>query len=108
MKLDGYRGQVVMITGAASGFGARLATELAGMGARLVPADRNAQGLERVAEALHAAGTEVLARRCDVTSEADAESVVVAGVQRFGQLDVGINNAGILMPMKSLRGARRC
>src|SRR5579872_4228124 len=101
MKLDSYRGQAVMITGAASGFGALLATELAEMGTRLVLADRDAEGLERVAETLRDAGAEVLAQRCDVTSEADVESVVRAGVWRFGRLDVGVNNAGILVTMKS-------
>lgn len=102
MKLDSYRDQVVMITGAAGGFGTLLATELAGMGARLVLADYDAQGLERLAETLRGAGAEVVAQRCDVTSETEIEAVVAAAVRHFGRLDVGINNAGILVPMKSL------
>jgi NAD(P)-dependent dehydrogenase (short-subunit alcohol dehydrogenase family) len=102
MKLDSYRHQAVMITGAAGGFGALLATELAGMGARLVLADYDAQGLERVAATLRSTGAEVVAQRCDVTSEAEVEAVVDAAVRQFGRLDVGINNAGILVPMKSL------
>ena len=102
MKLDSYRDQVVMITGAAGGFGALLAAELAGMGARLVLADYDAEGLERVAASLRATGAGIVAQRCDVTSEAEVGAVVAAAVQQFGRLDVGINNAGILVPMKSL------
>ncbi|SMG59546.1 SDR family NAD(P)-dependent oxidoreductase [Paraburkholderia susongensis] len=102
MKLDSYRDQAVMITGAAGGFGALLATELAGMGARLVLADYDADGLERIAGTLRGIGAEVVAQRCDVTSEAEVEAVVAAAVRQFGRFDVGINNAGILVPMKSL------
>lgn len=102
MKLESYRDQTVMITGAAGGFGALLAAELAAMGARLVLADRDMEGLARLARTLLDAGAQVLAQRCDVTSEAEVEAVVAAGVRRFGRLDVGINNAGILVPMKSL------
>lgn len=102
MKLESYRDQTVMITGAAGGFGALLAAELAQTGARLVLADRDAEGLERLARTLLDAGAQVLAQHCDVTSEAGVQSVVVAAVRRFGRLDVGINNAGILLPMKSL------
>ncbi|HDR9110517.1 TPA: SDR family NAD(P)-dependent oxidoreductase, partial [Burkholderia territorii] len=56
MKLDSYAGQAVMITGAASGFGALLASELAAMGARLALGDLNEAALERVAAPLRAAG----------------------------------------------------
>ncbi|HKU00837.1 SDR family NAD(P)-dependent oxidoreductase [Paraburkholderia pallida] len=102
MRLESYRDQTVMITGAAGGFGALLAAELAQTGARLVLADRDAEGLERLARTLLDTGAQVLAQRCDVTSEAEVQSVVAAAVRRFGRLDVGINNAGILLPMKSL------
>ncbi|WP_431825569.1 SDR family NAD(P)-dependent oxidoreductase [Burkholderia sp. F1] len=102
MKLDSYAGQVVLITGAASGFGALLASELAAMGARLVLGDVNADGLERVAAPLRAAGAEAVAQRCDVRAEADVAALVGAAVARFGRLDVGVNNAGIAPPMKAL------
>ncbi|MGR6452346.1 SDR family NAD(P)-dependent oxidoreductase [Pseudomonas plecoglossicida] len=95
-----YRGQVVMITGAASGFGALLAERLAGLGARLVLGDRDVVGLERVAGALREAGAEVLAVPCDVTREVQVKALVEAAMATFGRLDVGVNNAGILTPMK--------
>ncbi|MGF6759628.1 SDR family NAD(P)-dependent oxidoreductase [Paraburkholderia sp. GAS42] len=102
MKIDSYAGQVVMITGAASGFGALLAHELAAMGARLALGDLDADGLERVAAPLRAAGANVIAQRCDVSVEADVAALVVAAVAQFGRLDIGINNAGIAPSMKAL------
>src|SRR5690348_16337744 len=102
MKLDSYAGQAVMITGAASGFGAMLASELAAMGARLALGDLNGDALERVAAPLRAAGADVIAQHCDVRVEADVASLVQAAAARFGRLDVGINNAGIAPPMKAL------
>ncbi|AXM94500.1 3-oxoacyl-ACP reductase [Pseudomonas plecoglossicida] len=100
MMPGSYRGQVVMITGAASGFGALLAERLAGLGARLVLGDRDVVGLERVAGALREAGAEVLAVPCDVTREVQVKALVEAAMATFGRLDVGVNNAGILTPMK--------
>ncbi|HFL7938350.1 TPA: SDR family NAD(P)-dependent oxidoreductase [Pseudomonas putida] len=100
MNLDSYRNQVVMITGAASGFGALLAERLAGLGARLVLGDRNLTGLERVAGTLREAGATVLAVPCDVTREVQVKALVDAAMANFGRLDVGVNNAGILTPMK--------
>jgi len=100
MNLDSYRNQVVMITGAASGFGALLAERLAGLGTRLVLGDRNVTGLERVAGTLREAGATVLAVPCDVTREVQVKALVDAAMANFGRLDVGVNNAGILTPMK--------
>lgn len=101
MNLASYAGQVVMITGAASGFGELLARELAAMGARLVLGDRNHEGLQRVASELRAAGAEVVDMHCDVTREAEVKAMVDAAVATFGRLDVGVNNAGMSTPMKS-------
>ncbi|AWG29376.1 SDR family NAD(P)-dependent oxidoreductase [Burkholderia cenocepacia] len=102
MRLDSYAGQTVMITGAASGFGALLASELAAMGARLALGDLNGDVLERVAAPLRAAGADVIAQRCDVRVETEVAALVQEAVARFGRLDVGINNAGIAPPMKAL------
>lgn len=102
MNLTSYAGQVVMITGAASGFGELLARELAAMGARLVLGDRNHEGLQRVASELRAAGAEVVDLQCNVTREAEVKAMVDAAVASFGRLDVGVNNAGMSTPMKAL------
>ncbi len=90
-----------MITGAASGFGKLLAGQLADLGARLILGDLNQVALTEVAAALQAKGADVLALPCDVTCETDVRTLVEAGVSRFGQLDIGVNNAGISSAMKS-------
>ncbi len=96
-----YSGQVVLITGAASGFGALLAEQLAKYGAKLVLGDLNIEGLNTVAEPLRQAGVEVVAQVCDVSCEADVQALVQSAVTQFGRIDVGINNAGMSPPMKS-------
>ncbi|AOJ91575.1 3-oxoacyl-ACP reductase [Burkholderia multivorans] len=101
MKLDSYRNQVISITGAASGFGALLAERLADMGARLVISDRDGAKLEAVAVEL-GRKTDVVSQVCDVTVEAQVESMVEVAIGRFGRLDVAVNNAGVAGSMKSL------
>ena len=64
-----YSGQVVLITGAASGFGALLAQQLAKYGAKLVLGDLNIEGLNTVVEPLRQAGVEVVAQVCDVSQK---------------------------------------
>ncbi|MGV8892547.1 MAG: SDR family NAD(P)-dependent oxidoreductase [Burkholderiaceae bacterium] len=102
MQIDSFSNKVVMITGAASGFGKMLAEQLAGLGAKLVLGDRNETALAEVAASLRASGAEVLAMHCDVSREADVKTLVEAGVENFGRLDIGVNNAGMSSPMKSL------
>jgi NAD(P)-dependent dehydrogenase (short-subunit alcohol dehydrogenase family) len=101
MHFASYKDQVIMITGAASGFGALLAHELAGMGARLVLGDRNEAGLRRVVDELSAQGVLVVGVACDVTREAEVNRMVETAVRSFGRLDVGVNNAGMSAPMKA-------
>lgn len=101
MQFDSYNDQVVMITGAASGFGEALAQCMAKQGARLVLGDRNIQGLEQVAARLREDGATLIALACDVTDEAQVKAMVDAAVSTFGRLDVGVNNAGITTPMKA-------
>jgi NAD(P)-dependent dehydrogenase (short-subunit alcohol dehydrogenase family) len=99
--MPGFADKVVMVTGAASGFGERLAHRLAGMGADLILGDVNEAGLARVADALRGQSHAVVAQGCDVTSAAAVADLVEAGVQRFARIDIGINNAGVASPMKS-------
>ena len=89
-----YAGKSVLITGAGSGFGRRLAERLSGMGAKLTLGDINEDGLAET-KALCAGDGAVQIQRCDVASEADCQALVDAAVQGFGRLDVAYNNAGM-------------
>lgn len=92
--------KVAIVTGAAGGIGAAIARRLSADGARLVLADINADRVQQEAASLGSAKS-VLAVRCDVGALADVQACVSAALQRFGALDIIINNAG-LMAFKSL------
>ncbi|GAA5316739.1 MAG: glucose 1-dehydrogenase [Candidatus Pelagadaptatus aseana] len=94
-----FTGKVVLITGAASGFGAQLAEEFSKRGAKLVLGDINEPGLEAVASNLPGDATTVL---CDVSHERDCQAMVEAAVEIYGRLDIAINNAGGGHPMGSI------
>jgi NAD(P)-dependent dehydrogenase (short-subunit alcohol dehydrogenase family) len=87
-----FTGKTVLITGAASGFGKLLASELSSRGAHLVLGDIDTMGLDRVAKDL---GDNVAAQKCDVSLEKDCASLVALATERFGRLDIAVNNAGI-------------
>lgn len=94
-----FANKVVLITGAASGFGKLLSTRLSALGARLVLADLNEEGLQVVQNGL--TGENHLCV-CDVSSEEQVRKLVQVAVSHFGQLDIAINNAGISSQMKDL------
>jgi dehydrogenase/reductase SDR family member 7B len=89
--------KVVIITGATSGIGKALAYECGSRGARLVITARNQEGLMEISEDLTRSGVQVLPVRTDVTSEAECREMIRMAVEKFGQIDVLINNAGISM-----------
>jgi 3-oxoacyl-[acyl-carrier protein] reductase len=83
--------QVAIVTGAASGFGAEIARQYIAEGAKVAVADINGAGAKEVAESL---GANAIAVTCDVTKRADIDALVKTTVERFGQLDIVVNNAG--------------
>ncbi len=94
MRRD-LRGARLLITGASSGIGRCLAQEAAREGARLALVARSADKLHELAGSLTAEGAEALAVPADITSEQDRQHILTAVQERFGGLDVLINNAGI-------------
>ena len=87
--------KIVVITGASSGIGKALAYEFASRGASLVLAARRMDRLQQIEQELP--GTEILSVQADVSKEEDCENLMKQAVDRFGQIDVLINNAGISM-----------
>jgi len=86
-------GRVAIVTGASSGLGARFARALRGAGADVVLAARRADRIQALADELGAG--HALAVTTDVADEAQVSALVDRSIQRFGRLDVMVNNAGI-------------
>ena len=84
-------GKVAIVTGASKGIGRAIAETLAAEGMKLVLAARSADLLAEVAAA---AGTETLLQAVDLRDPAVPEQVVAAAMQRFGGIDLLVNNAG--------------
>lgn len=89
------RGKVVAITGAGRGIGRATALHLAARGARVVLGARSETELLDVAREIERAGGEAALRSTDVTRRTDLESLIRLGRDRFGRVDVIVNNAGI-------------
>ncbi len=91
--------KVIIVTGASRGIGAAAALELAAQGARLVLAARNASACSEVLEQIGNNGGEAFAVSCDVSDFAAVEKMISDAKERFGRVDVLINNAGIVDPV---------
>ncbi len=95
MAVDAKTDRVIVITGASSGVGRATAEALARSGARLVLAARGESALQEVAAQCRQAGAQVLVVRTDVTEVGALEHLSRTAIERFGRIDVWINNAGI-------------
>ncbi len=90
--------RVALITGASQGLGRALALAYAEGGARVVINARSEENIRPVAGEVESSGAEVLALAADVSKSADVQRLVDAAVERFGRIDVLVNNAGVLGP----------
>ena len=88
------KGQTAVVTGGAQGLGFAIAQRFVAEGARIVLGDVNLEATESAATQLGGDNVAV-AVSCDVTSAADVDALVAAAVDRFGGLDIMVNNAGI-------------
>ncbi|MEV7419966.1 SDR family oxidoreductase [Streptomyces sp. NPDC089919] len=95
----------VAVTGAGSGIGEATARRLAADGHRVLLGGRRTDRLERITSEITAAGGRAAFRRLDVTDAADTRAFVDAALERYGQLDALVNNAGVmpLSPLDALR-----
>ena len=94
-KLLDFSDQVAVITGAASGFGQKLATSLAERGCKLVLGDINPEGLAQTQSELAAYQDNIRIIACDVSKERDCANMATTAQDEFGTLTLAINNAGI-------------
>ena len=90
-----FADKVIVITGASEGIGAELARQLSPERPKLVLAARRRDVLEGVVAQCAAAGAEAIAVLCDVGVEADCKALMARTVERFGGIDVLVNNAGV-------------
>lgn len=97
--------KVVVITGASSGLGEATALRLAKQSAKLVLAARRQDRLEKIAKQVSAAGGESLVVETDVTDEKAVNQLAKQAIDKFGRIDVWINNAG-LMPLSEFAKGR--
>ncbi len=91
-----FRDKVAVITGAASGIGRAIAYTLAHRGAHLVAVDLDGQGVQLLADDLSDRGSAVLPHRADVSDPEAFEGIRSATLQRFGRVDIVVNNVGVL------------
>ncbi|MCT4614682.1 MAG: SDR family oxidoreductase [Marinifilaceae bacterium] len=89
--------KVVIITGASSGIGEALAYKYAKTKANIVLAARNIDKLKKIEQELEALDCKVLSVKTDVKNELDCKNLINLCVDRFGRIDILINNAGISM-----------
>ncbi len=94
-ELFDLSGKAAIVTGGSRGLGLEIAEGLAEAGASVAITGRRRQWLDPAAEKLQAAGAEVLAIEADVSDQADVSRTVAATVERFGGVDILINNAGL-------------
>ncbi|MFJ3219632.1 SDR family oxidoreductase [Kitasatospora sp. NPDC086801] len=97
--------KVILVTGASSGIGEATARRLAADGHRLFLGARRTDRLDALTGELTAAGGTAAFRRLDVTDAADVQAFVSAARERYGRVDVVVNNAGVmpLSPLEALK-----
>ena len=100
-----HSGKIVLITGASSGIGEGVARETAKAGHTVVLSARRLDRLEKIAAEIGEAGGIARFHTLDVTKRDDFKSVVDTTVKEFGQIDVIVNNAG-LMPLSPIRSLK--
>lgn len=94
-----FQDKIVMISGAGTGFGRVAAQRFADEGARLSLCDINA---DTMAETARMIGGDVLTSTVDVSSESDQQRWVGETVEKYGRIDIALNNAGVIHELKSI------
>lgn len=101
LNMSTIKDKVIIITGASSGIGEATAKELASKGAKLVLATRREDRLEKLQEEIQSNGGQAIYKVTDVSSYEQMEELVAYAIEEFGEINVLVNNAG-LMPLSPL------
>ena len=91
-----YRDKIALITGGSRGLGLEIARQICARGGKVALIARDAEELARAKTELARSATEVLTIQCDLLESAQIQSAVQQTIQRFGKIDILINNAGTI------------
>jgi 3-oxoacyl-[acyl-carrier protein] reductase len=105
-NMAGVAGRVALVTGASQGIGRACALALAEAGAAVALMARNEEKLTAVAREIEAKGGQAAAFRMDVASEDEVKSAIKAALERFGKIEILVNNAGVTKDTLLLRMKR--
>ena len=100
--MNAISGNVVIVTGASRGIGAATARHLASKGASVVLAARSGEAVGAIADEIVKAGGAASACACDVSKMDEVKALIDHACERFGKLDVLVNNAGLIDPIAHL------
>jgi len=95
LELFNLTGEKSLVTGAAAGLGRAIAIALAEAGSDVAIADVNLEGAEKVAKEINAKGRDSFGIKVDVSQSSQVDEMVKKVIDKFGKLDIAVNNAGI-------------
>jgi len=90
------KGKVAIVTGAASGIGRAIASDLAGFGAKVVIADMDLRNAQKAVREIESAGGKAIAVKTDVSDSKSVDQMVKRTMEKYGKIDILVNNAGIM------------
>lgn len=93
-ELFDLSGKTAIVTGGGRGLGETIAVGFAEAGANVVVCSRKVEACEEVAEKLRSLGVQALALKCDVANREDVQNVVDQTIEKFGRIDILVNNSG--------------
>jgi 3-oxoacyl-[acyl-carrier protein] reductase len=98
----GLKGKVAVVTGSGSqiGFGKGIALVLAGEGCEVIVADKDFEGAQKTATEINGVGNKAVAVKMDVTNGTEVDSVIKKVLDKFGKIDILVNDAGGIAPFK--------
>jgi NAD(P)-dependent dehydrogenase (short-subunit alcohol dehydrogenase family) len=100
--MSALKNKVAIVTGAGRGIGRAIALKLATAGASVVVVSRTAEAIDAVASEISTSGGKALAIAADVSRDADIARIISATLERFGGIDILVNNAAIIPASKNL------